>query len=128
MLKKKYLKDPSAVIQALKEGHVLMVKDGRKGCIYMQDGMIVKKNNNGYHINCTINEIEKPYYFIENPLKIEEDKFYKTRDGRKAYCCIVEENKCFFAIAGHVPFITDKAGNYKKGKKSGFDIVDYWEK
>lgn len=134
MIEKKYLKNDGEVIQALKEGHVLKVENGGEGYIYMQDGFIVKNNNSGYHINYTINECDKPYYFIENPLKIEVGKFYKTRNGIKARCFFADSFRFFkFTIDGLSDvFKTNIKGEHLipgrfENEEMPNDIVDYWE-
>ena len=82
-MKKVYLETPEAVIKALKDGKE--VRDKYGSICKLVDGIIISKLNNFFEIGKPIRSVNKPYILEEEPLKIEVGKFYKTRDGRKAF-------------------------------------------
>ena len=81
---KRYLETPEAVIKALKKGKV--IKDDNGYSYKLVDGFIVSTYKNHFIVGDNIFNIDNhPYILEEEPLKIEVGKFYKTRDGRKAF-------------------------------------------
>ena len=82
---KKYLKTPEEVIDVLQDGKVVTNKEG---CHYkMYKGVIFCfwKNKKQWDITFTLGYSDDLYVDEPEPLKLEVGKFYKTRDGRKAF-------------------------------------------
>lgn len=63
-------------------------------------------------------------------MKLERDKFYKTRDGRKVRVIAVDvEGSYKIAVAtndGSVYQLTENLLFYGSGKESGSDIISEW--
>ena len=129
---KKYLKTPEEVIKALKEGKT--IKSVNKYEYVLKDGFILERNfGNLESINTTLFfEVNRYYIEEQEPLKLEVGKFYKTRDGRKAW--IIEKSHNWDAY----PFIVatpKEPGFYyvaKDGRRfiddvDGTDLVAPWE-
>ena len=128
-MKKVYLEIPEAVIKALKEGKV--IKDKYDNSFKIVDGFIVATYNDDFYIGYTIAGLDKPYILEEEPIKLEVGKFYKTRDGRKAFVYA----KIGFDYA--YPFCVVRAGKLdsynvnEKGKQASneqsLDLIAPWE-
>jgi hypothetical protein len=84
---KTYLKDltPEEIIRRLKNGEVAKIEN-RKNFYKMIDGVLCYVGESGFIINDVILIGEYNEYFeTEEPLIFEQGKFYKTREGKKAY-------------------------------------------
>lgn len=84
---KTYLKDltPEEIIKRLKNGEVPKSLLNR-GIIKLVDGvMFMAKTDGSIIINPRLEITYDLYFETEEPLTFEEGKFYKTRDGKKAY-------------------------------------------
>lgn len=81
---RRYLKTPEEVVQALKEGKTVQMNGMEYGII---NNLIVgfDKIIKEIFINPTIRLSEKSYVDEPDPFKLEVGKFYRTRDGRKAW-------------------------------------------
>lgn len=119
---KKYLKTPEEVTSALKEGKVVLDRTGNK---YKSiNGFIaVSYIGGGWGLNAFIGNNEGFYIKEPEPLKLEVDKFYKTRDGRKAWVAECTDKK------GAFPFVVaaQKEYNMYRVAKDGrryFDDTD----
>lgn len=79
---KRYLKSPEEVVQALKDGKVVE----SEGYSYkLVNGVICSFYKQGYYkwnVGGAIFQSDEPYVDEPESLKLEEGKFYKTRDGR----------------------------------------------
>lgn len=132
---RKYLNTAEDVIKALRDGKEVKLEDGGEGRISIIDNFVVKNTNNGYHINYTINQRDKPYIEEEDKLKLEVGKCYKTRDGSKAHCFFADKCLSFFrfTIDGLMDVVeTNKDGEQIipgrfDGEMLSTDIVGYWE-
>lgn len=124
---RKYILTRAELIEDLKNGKKVYKDENPQHYYEMIDGIVCGQlgENTPFLINCTI-DMDDILYTEEELLTIEVGNFYRTRDGRKAYCYLVEEDVCYFALAGHGHFLTDKSGNYE-GAERGFDVLDYWE-
>lgn len=122
---KKYLKTPEEVIDALKEGKTVCSNCGNYRMI---DGILVFKCGNFHTINAAISLDEKPYIKESEPLKIEVGKFYKTRDGKKARCFLIQANVPKFCVDNYGIFTTDMNGKVFKHYEEANDIIGPWEK
>lgn len=129
---KKYLKTVEEVMRALKEGKT--VKNENGDAYVLKDGLIVQTFlGNLLSLNATIFFDENLY--AEEPdeqLKIEVGKFYKTRDGRKAfvYANTDEEVYYYWAVivnSGGGPFRCTVDGRFCYSVKSANDLVASWE-
>lgn len=94
---RKYLNTAEDVIKALRDGKEVKLEEG-SGKIYLIDGLVVKENIDGFHINYTINQRDKPYIEEEDKLKLKAGKLYKTRDGRKAFVYLISNNHAEYSV------------------------------
>ena len=85
---KRYLKTPEEVTAALKEGKVVLDRTGNK-YKSINGFIVVSYISGGWGVDPFIGNHEGLYVEEPKPLKLEVGKFYKTRDGRKAW--ITEE-------------------------------------
>lgn len=130
-MKKVYLETPEAVIKALKDGKEVFLDEGGAGKVVLIDGFCVKQWNDQFNINYTINLRDKPYILEEEPLKIEVGKFYKTRDGRKAWVVSRQQDEHYpyiIAILDEVDaYAVTKDGHFYDDRPYSFDLVGQWE-
>ena len=128
-MKKLYLETPEAVIKALKEGKD--VRDKYNYSFKIVDGFIVATYDDYFYIGYTIAGLDKPYILEEEPLKIEVGKFYKTRDGRKAWVVSRHQDEHFpyiIAVLGKVDaYAVTKDGRFYDDRPYEFDLVAPWE-
>ena len=129
-MKKVYLETPEAVIKALKEGKVIQDDNGYS--YKLVDGFIVNTVGNNFIVGDDISNIDNhPYILEEEHLKIEVGKFYKTRDGRKAFVYAKIGIDCPY------PFCVVKAGRLdaynvnEDGKQAAdeqpLDLISPWK-
>lgn len=128
---KKYLKTQEEVTQALREGKTVQTNEMEYGII---NNLIVgfDKIVREISINPAIRLSENPYINEIEPLKLEVDKFYETRDGRKAY--IIEKSLNWGAYPFRVAtpkepgfYYVTKDGRRFLGNADGTDLVAPWE-
>ena len=129
-MKKVYLETPEAVIKALKEGKV--IKDENNYSYKIVDGFIVAVNKNEFFVGDNIFSGNRPYILEEEPLKIEVGKFYKTRDGRKAFVCAnTYTGLCWVVIidsSADRTFCCTVDGMFCPGEENEKDLIAPWEK
>ena len=128
-MKKVYLETPEAVIKALKEGKV--IKDDNGYSYKLVDGFIVSTYKNSFIVGDNIFNIDNhPYILEEEPLKIEVGKFYKTRDGRKAWVVSRQQDEHYpyiIAILDEVDaYAVTKDGRFYDDRPYSFDLVGQW--
>lgn len=127
-----YLKDltPEEVIQRLKNGEVVKIED-RETYISMIDGIIVEFCPfNKPYINPPINLDDDRFYFeTEEPLTFEEGKFYKTREGKKAYISKITTTRFYGIITGKTSLDTWNLEGMHWYDKSPHknDLISKWE-
>lgn len=128
-MKKVYLETPEAVIKALKEGKV--IKDDNGYSYKLVDGFIVSADVNEFFVGDNISSGYKPYILEPEPLKIEVGKFYKTRDGRKAFVCAnTYTGLCWVVIidsSADRTFCCTVDGMFCPGEENEKDLVAPWE-
>ena len=129
-MKKVYLETPEAVIKALKEGKT--IKNDHWYSYELKDNFIVQKILGKIRsINTTIFLDEDYYILEEEPLKIEVGKFYKTRDGRKAFVCAnTYTGLCWVVIidsSADRTFCCTVDGMFCPGEENEKDLVAPWE-
>ena len=128
-MKKVYLETPEAVIKALKEGKE--IKDQYNNSFKIVDGFIVATYDDDFYIGYPIAELDKPYILEEEPLKIEVGKFYKTRDGRKAWVVSRQQDEHYpyiIAILDEVDaYAVTKDGRFYDDRPYSFDLVGQWD-
>lgn len=130
---KRYLKTPEEVIGALQTGKTLYddVAKGSQWSLYK--GVLIRKDNDGYFlVNTPICKGWNVYIEEPEPLKLEVGKFYKTRDGRKAWVVerIDTEDIFTFRVAtrkeGAIYTVTKEGNRFSEGR-SATDLVAPWE-
>ena len=129
---KRYLKTPEAVIKALKEGKVVKSKNVKYRLI---DGIICsfheEYGRKMWTVCNSISEYEKVYIDEPEPLKIEVGKFYKTRDGRKAFVCAnTYTGLCWVVIidsSADRTFCCTVDGMFCPGEENEKDLVAPWK-
>lgn len=130
---RKYLKTKEDIIKALKDGKKLYEKDYPQNHYEMIDGIICGQSgkNSPFIINCAMDMDDKFYIEEEKPLTIEVGKFYRTRDGRRAYCFYKEEGTLYtnhFVIDGESRYgIYTDDGLILSDGENPEDIIGYWD-
>ena len=128
-MKKVYLETSEAVIKALKDGKE--VRDKYGSICKLVDGIIISKLNDFFEIGKPIRSVNKPYILEEEPLKIEVGKFYKTRDGRKAWVVSRQQDEHYpyiIAILDEVDaYAVTKDGRFYDDRSYSFDLVGQWD-
>lgn len=128
---KRYLKTPEEVVDALKAGKKIEAGDFE----YRLVGEVliaINKTDKSWAVNAGVYSDDIPFIDEPEPLKLEVGKFYKTRDGRKAW--IVEG----MDMKGSFPFrvatqrecntyIITKDGRRYFEDTDGTDLVAPWE-
>ena len=131
-MKKVYLETPEAVIKALKEGKTVetdmkyyVLKDGLLNC-YAKN-----KTGSWWTVNSAIYDSDMPYVLEEEPLKIEVGKFYKTKNGRKAWVVSRQQDEHYpyiIAILDEVDaYAVTKDGRFYDDRPYSFDLVGQWD-
>ena len=132
---KRYLKTIEEVIQALKDGKTVEDKDYKyrlvSGIICSVDKEEEQKGCSNWIVGETIFKWAKPYVMEPEVLKLEVGKFYKTRDGRKAFVYAKIGIDCPY------PFCVVKAGKLdaynvnEEGKQAAaeqpLDLIAPWK-
>ena len=128
---KRYLKTPEEVIQALKEGKTIKTENGHT--YELINNFIVQTFLGKIRsINTTI-FFDTDYYIDEpEPLKLEVGKFYRTRDGRKAWVmeCTDMKGAFPFRVATQrecSTYVITKDGRRYFEDTDGTDLVAPWE-
>ena len=129
-MKKVYLETPEAVIKALKEGKV--IKDDNGYSYKLVDGFIVLTYKNSFIVGENVGNIDNQAYILEEePLKVEVGKFYKTRDGRKAWVVSRQQDEHYpyiIAILDEVDaYAVTKDGRFYDDRSHSFDLVGQWD-
>lgn len=129
---KQYIKDltPEMIISRLKNGEVL--KNDENATLEMIDGFIIGKRNDNWCINPAFGSLSFDDYYFEIPepeLNIEIGKFYKTREGEKAYVFnITLDNKYGVVVENKMPYVVSEHGFYSDEEETDKDLVELWEK
>ena len=109
------------------------VRDKYNYSFKIVDGFIVATYYDDFYIGYTIHSINKPYILEEEPLKIEVGKFYRTRNGSKAFVYAKADKGKYNYWAVIVNSIIDENFcctvncTYFVGKESKKDLVAPWE-
>ena len=131
-MKKVYLETPKAVIKALKEGKEVYENNCPDYSFKLIENIIVAKCEDFFEVGSMVNTGNKPYILEEEPFKIEVGKFYKTRDGRKAWVVSRHQDEHFpyvIAVLGEVDaYAVTKDGRFYDDKPYAYDLVAPWEK
>ena len=129
---KRYLKTPKEVIDVLHDGKVVI---NNEGCHYkMYKGVIICfwKNEKQWDITLTLSYSDDLYVDESESLNLEVGKFYKTRDGRKAWITEYRDTEYVFPflVAAQkelaIYSVTKEGRLYSEGI-SGSDLVAPWE-
>lgn len=127
-----YLNTLEETTKALQDGKVVYVNNDVNQ-FKLINGIVCGFNRGGkLGVNASIPFGHSYIYTYEpEPLNLEVGKFYKTRDGRKAFiCAIVDDDQYPFSAVreGDVnTYPLTKTGKlYPDDGQSDLDIVDYW--
>lgn len=126
---KKYIKNLTleTIISRLKQGEVLT--DGTR-TVELIDGLLVAKRDDDWSIGCAIAKSFDDELYFERPapeLNLEIGKFYKTRDGKKAYVFTVNsEGKYNVAIDGEGAYSVFAGGYYSEDEETDGDLIELW--
>lgn len=138
-MRKVLLKDltPEEIIKRLRKGEVIKCEDSNK-ITYLIDGIIVSEElllENGENVKHVIfgshffvnYKVDYLYFEEEEPFKITETGFYKTRDGRKVYVSDVE-NYAYGVVDGERRIRNwSLEGRWAVTNLDDIDIVAKWE-
>lgn len=132
---KTYLKDLTLeeIIKRLKNGEIIKTEEDRDDiCIKYYDGVICRAYKDGsFTINAGFtNDIACEYYFeTEEPLTFEEGKFYKTREGKKAYISRITTRYFYGIITGKTSLDTWnlKGMHWCDNSPHKNDLISKWE-
>lgn len=127
---RRYLKTPEEVTAALKEGKVVLDRTGNK-YKSINGFIVVSYISGGWGVDPFIGNHEGLYVEEPKPLKLEVGKFYKTRDGRKAWVVSRHQDEHFpyiIAVLGKVDaYAVTKDGRFYDDRPYEFDLVAPWE-
>ena len=131
---KTYLKDltPEEIIKRLKNGEIIENEEGDDTIIKYYDGVICRVYEDGsYEINVSFTtDAACVYYFeTEEPLTFEQGKFYKTREGKKAYISKITTTYIYGIITGKTSMDTWHLNGMRwhNGDKHKNDLISKWE-
>ena len=127
---KRYLHTPEEVIDALQAGKKIEANDFE----YRLVGEVIiaiNKTDKSWAVNAGIYSDDIPFIDEPEPLKLEVGKFYKTRDGRKAWIVEGTVDDTFpFRVAVQkecaIYTVTEGGKRFSEGM-SGADLVAPWE-
>lgn len=129
---KTYLKDltPEEIIKRLKNGEVIKIENSVE-YIEMIGGIICYHSNDGdVIVGASIFKNQGNRYFeTEEPLTFEEGKFYKTREGKKAYISRITTTYFYGIITGKTSLDTWNLKGMHWYDKSPHknDLISKWE-
>ena len=129
---KTYLKDltPEEIIKRLKNGEIVKIKDSKE-YFKMIDGVICRFFSYGdVGIGSLLyTEPDDVYFETEEPLTFEQGKFYKTREGKKAYISRITTTYIYGIITGKTSMDTWHLNgmHWHNGDKHKNDIISKWE-
>lgn len=128
---KRFLHAPEEVTAALKEGKVVLDRTGNK-YKSINGFIVVSYISGGWGVDPFIGNHEGLYVEEPKPLKLEVGKFYKTRDGRKAWVmeCTDMKGAFPFRVATQrecSTYVITKDGRRYFEDTDGTDLVAPWE-
>ena len=130
---KRYLNTPEEVVDALKEGKVVLDRTGNK-YKSINGFIVVSYISGGWGVDPFIGNHEGLYVDEPEPVKLEVGKFYKTRAGLKVVVLHIDENSsdgCPVRVAVfdniYDPYCVKETGEYANCSNSVWDIVAPWE-
>ena len=130
-MKKVYLKTPEAVIKALKDGKVVYEENCPDYSFKLIENIIVAKYEDFFEVGSMVSTGNKPYILEEEPFKLEVGKFYKTREGRKAWVVSYKQGLNYpyiVAVLGHEETYTVlENGYFSFENHSHKDLIAPWE-
>lgn len=127
---KRYLKTPEEVIDALQAGKKIEAGDFE----YRLVGEVliaINKTDKSWAVNAGIYSDDIPFIEEPEPLKLEIGKFYKTRNGRKAWVIACQQSFHYpyvVAILGDpCSYTVLENGSFSEARTSPDDLVAPWE-
>ena len=132
---KRYLKTPEETVKALKSGKEVIIGShfGRTYKYKLIDGVICSWAGDCWILNDCLRSADKAYIDESEQFKLEVGKFYKTRNGRKAFVYAktdTEPYHCWAVIIDSSDvgtFCCTANGVYTVNKESEKDLVAPWE-
>lgn len=127
---RRYLKTPEEVTAALKEGKVVLDRTGNK-YKSINGFIVVSYISGGWGVDPFIGNHEGLYVEEPKPLKLEVGKFYKTREGRKAFVFAKITNYSYpfyVATVGELnAYSVNAEGRQTNSEPLPLDLVAPWE-
>ena len=126
---KTYLKDltPEEIIKRMKNGEVIKIKDC-EDYLKMIDGVLCRFYSSGdVGFGAVIYRDPNDVYFeTEEPFKIEDIGFYKTRNKRKVFISSILGKNFIGIVTGETNAFkwTDKGEILTTGKDKNFETID----
>lgn len=133
---KTYLKNltPEEIIKRLKNGEIIKSEEDDEIIIKYYDGVIYSSNKRfgDYQINVSfMNTGADEFYFDteDSSLTFEEGKFYKTREGKKAYISRITKTRFYGIITGKTSLDTwnHKGMHWYDKSPHKNDLISKWE-
>lgn len=134
---KRKIKNFKDFLSCIKAGKKVTEDNGHWSYVWEEGYIYCKCSDGGGLYNATVDDYNLENMEVEEqaPFTIEVGKFYKTRDGRKAYCFDFKketglEDAFFdFVIDNYGGFSTKINGKvfFTDNNDDVLDIVDYWE-
>ena len=130
---KTYIKDltPEEIIKRLKNGEIIKFDCDNTFHIKMIDGIICRIYENYFIINGGFDN-DGFYFETEEPLTFEQGKFYKTRDGKKAFVSFIAGDGRKYPVSGIIcgealTSAWETNGRIITDNQSDQDIISKWE-
>jgi len=125
---KKYLKTPEEIAKAIQTGKRVETDEVE----YRLVGKMliaINKADKSWAVNAVVYSEDNPYIAEPEPLNLEVGKFYKTRDGGKAWIIKKARGSFPFLVAAEgedSTYTVNEFGSRYRKEVSGQDIIGPW--
>lgn len=125
---KRYLKTPEEVAKAIQSGKRVETGDFE----YRLCGkwlIAINKVDKSWGVNAMVYSEDEPYIDESDPLNLEVGKFYKIRDGGKAWIIKKTRGSFPFLVAAEgedTTYTVNEFGERYRKEVSGQDIIGPW--
>lgn len=121
-LKEALLKRMKVYREGWNESHHFRVVNG-VFCVYENDKMTYY----GAEVYLSSDEGDRLYYYVEEPIKLQSGRLYKTRDGRQAYVCHHDWQDTFYGcIRNWGQIVKWSEDGITEDTAHNVDIVSEW--